>query len=145
MSLHGIFSRRHPACGASPLTVFASLVVLSVSTLFLSAQPAKVSGKGAAGRSATEAAFVEGARAAGLTAFHLSAGGERDKRYILEAMSGGVCVLDYDGDGYMDLYFVNGGDIDAFRAGKPSGLRNMLFRNQHDGTFKDVTAQAGVG
>jgi len=54
-------------------------------------------------------------------------------------------VLDYDGDGYMDLYFVNGGDIDAFRAGKPSGLRNMLFRNQHDGTFKDVTAQAGVG
>jgi len=61
-----------------------------------------------------------------------------------EAMVAGVGVFDYDGDGYLDIYFVNG-------AGMPSLLKegpqhqNRLFRNNHDLTFTDVTDKAGVG
>ncbi len=61
-----------------------------------------------------------------------------------ETMVAGVAIFDYDGDGYPDIYFVNGAAMPGL---EKSGERfqNRLFRNNHDLTFTDVTARAGVG
>lgn len=69
--------------------------------------------------------------------------GTREKHVIIEAKGSGVCLLDYDGDGWLDIYLVNGGTFDAL-AGKASFPHAALFRNNHDGTFTDVTAKARV-
>ncbi len=66
-----------------------------------------------------------------------------DKKYIVESMSGGVALIDYDRDGWPDIYFTNAPDVDMQLAGKKA--RSALFRNNRDGTFTDVTDRAGVG
>ena len=58
-------------------------------------------------------------------------------------MSGGVALIDYDRDGWPDIYFTNAPDVEMQLAGKKA--RSALFHNNHDGTFTDVTDQAGVG
>lgn len=65
------------------------------------------------------------------------------KKYILESMSGGVALIDYDRDGWPDIYFTNAPDVDMELAGKKA--RSALFHNNRDGTFTDVTDKAGVG
>src|SRR5882724_1105957 len=60
-----------------------------------------------------------------------------------EQMVGGVAIFDYDGDGYPDLYFVNGADMPSLEKTGPQ-FQNRLYRNNHDLTFTDVTAKAGV-
>jgi enediyne biosynthesis protein E4 len=65
------------------------------------------------------------------------------KKYIVESMSGGVALIDYDRDGWPDIYFTNAPGIDMALAGKKA--RSALFHNNHDGTFTDVTEKAGVG
>jgi hypothetical protein len=65
-----------------------------------------------------------------------------DKRYIVESMSGGVAMIDYDRDGWPDLFFTNAPDVDMHLAGTKA--RSALFHNNHDGTFTEVTAKAGV-
>ena len=64
------------------------------------------------------------------------------ERYLPETMGPGVAFLDYDNDGWMDLYIVNSGPCDFFQPQAP--LRNALYRNNRDGTFTDVTEKAGV-
>ncbi|WP_242617901.1 CRTAC1 family protein [Edaphobacter modestus] len=66
-----------------------------------------------------------------------------DQRYIVESMGGGVALLDYDGDGWLDIYFTNGPSVAMALEGKKA--RSVLYRNNHDGTFRDVTEKAGVG
>lgn len=66
-----------------------------------------------------------------------------EKRYIVESMSGGVALIDYDRDGWPDIYFTNAPDVEMQLAGKKA--RSALFRNNHDGTFTDVSEKAGVG
>ena len=66
--------------------------------------------------------------------------GSKGVSTILEEAGPGVCVADYDGDGWQDIYFVNGRD----RYGRGISARNALYRNDRDGTFTDVTEQAGV-
>ena len=87
------------------------------------------------------ASFADVTRAAGLD-FHLTCGG-LEKRYIMESMCGGIAVFDYDNDGWMDIFLVNGSTLEDMRAGKchPS----KLYRNNHDGTFTDETAKSGLG
>ncbi|HID11639.1 MAG TPA: CRTAC1 family protein [Candidatus Latescibacteria bacterium] len=64
--------------------------------------------------------------------------------YIVEAKGGGAAVfLDYDNDGWMDIYIVNGSKLEGFPPGREP--RNVLYRNNGDGTFTDVTEEAGVG
>jgi hypothetical protein len=65
-----------------------------------------------------------------------------DERYLPETMGPGVAFLDYDGDGWMDVYLVNSGPSDFYKPKEP--LRNALYRNNGDGTFTDVTRKAGV-
>ena len=66
------------------------------------------------------------------------------KAYLIEVMAGGVAFTDFDDDGWVDLYFVNGSSLNEERRGERQEP-NRLYRNRGDGTFLDVTAQAGVG
>lgn len=61
----------------------------------------------------------------------------------IETMVAGVGLLDYDGDGYLDIYLVNGAAIPSLQKESPK-YWNRLYRNNHDGTFTDVTERAGV-
>ncbi len=69
-------------------------------------------------------------------------GGEHSKRYILETTGSGVAFFDYDGDGWLDIFFVNSSTFEKPLNGEPA--QNKLFRNNRDGTFTDVTAKAGL-
>src|SRR5512141_879673 len=60
-----------------------------------------------------------------------------EKRYIPESMSGGVVIIDYDRDGFPDLYFTNAPTIDM--AMKHETAKGALYHNNHDGSFTDVT------
>ncbi len=64
-------------------------------------------------------------------------------KHLPETVGAGVAVVDFDGDGWQDLYFVNSG-LSPFHAAKKN-LKNALYRNNGDGTFSDVTDRAGVG
>ena len=86
--------------------------------------------------------FEDVAAEAGLDFQHYS--GSPEKQYILESMSGGVAWIDFDRDGWMDLYLVNGGRWEELVQGKRT-VSNALYRNNGDGTFTDVTDKAGVG
>ena len=79
---------------------------------------------------------------AGLTTWRYS-GGAPEKAYIVESLGGGVALLDYDNDGWLDIYLVNGMTYDAM-SGKAGAPHAALFHNNHDGTFTNVAAQAGV-
>jgi tetratricopeptide (TPR) repeat protein len=65
------------------------------------------------------------------------------RKYQIETMTGGVAALDYDGDGWTDIYFVNGAELPAMKKSSPD-FWNRLYRNNRDGTFVDVTEKAGV-
>ena len=90
----------------------------------------------------TPAWFVDVAAQAGLTMRNIN--GEADtKNYIIETTGGGVAILDYDRDGWPDIFLTSGQTLD----GKPTGRgapTSHLYRNNHDGTFTDVTVQAGL-
>lgn len=66
-----------------------------------------------------------------------------EQKYIAESMSGGVALIDYDRDGWPDIYFTNAQSVEMALAGKKA--RSALYHNNHDGTFTDVTDSAGVG
>jgi enediyne biosynthesis protein E4 len=89
--------------------------------------------------------FQEIGKEAGLDFVHSI--GEKDLTNIVESVGGGAAFLDYDQDGYIDLYVCSGTWIKGFCKGdKPSVLPgNHLYRNRGDGTFEDVTKKAGVG
>ena len=78
--------------------------------------------------------------ASGITWVHTS--GISPEKYLPQSTGAGCAFLDYDNDGWMDLYFVNSGKCDIFTPTQP--LRNALYRNNRDGTFTDVTEKAGV-
>jgi enediyne biosynthesis protein E4 len=91
-------------------------------------------------KASAAAAFTDITRAAGID-FHLTCG-SAEKQYIMESMCGGVAVFDYDNDGWMDILLVNGSTLEDLQSGKC--YSSKLYRNNHDGTFKDVTLQAGL-
>jgi enediyne biosynthesis protein E4 len=69
--------------------------------------------------------------------------GRSAAKHLPETSGAGCAFLDYDNDGWMDIYLVNSGKCDFYDPAKP--LRNALYRNNRDGTFTDVTEKAGVG
>jgi hypothetical protein len=86
--------------------------------------------------------FTDVTHAAGLGAFRQVSGGAA-KDYILEVTGSGTALFDYDNDGWLDAYLVNGSTFKALR-GEEEAPSAALFRNNGDGTFTDVTAAAGV-
>ena len=77
------------------------------------------------------------------TGIHFEHLSSPEQKYIVESMSGGVALIDYDRDGWPDIYFTNAQTVDMAQHGQKS--RGALYRNNHDGTFTDVTDKAGVG
>lgn len=86
--------------------------------------------------------FQDVTRQSGLASWKYSSGTPA-KKYIVESLGGGVALLDYNHDGWLDIYLVNGMTYDAMD-GKASPPQAALFRNNHDGTFTNVAVQAGV-
>jgi hypothetical protein len=87
-------------------------------------------------------AFTDATAASGLDRFrHVSGGAAKD--YIIEATGSGVALVDYDDDGWLDVYLVNGSTFPALRAAATAPAA-ALFRNNRDGTFTEVTSAAGV-
>jgi enediyne biosynthesis protein E4 len=86
--------------------------------------------------------FEDATKASGLSTWqHVM--GTKQKKYILETDGSGVGLIDYDNDGWLDIYLVNGSTYDAL-SGKMTPPHAALFHNNHDGTFTDVAAKAGV-
>jgi enediyne biosynthesis protein E4 len=85
--------------------------------------------------------FVDVTRAAGITFEHDNAASP--EKFLIETMGSGCGWIDYDQDGLLDLYLVNSAATKAYKPARP--LRSALYHNNGDGTFTDVTQQAGVG
>ena len=109
-----------------------------------------IAGKNASGQSITASGFLDSgpivfediAKSAGLTGWkHVM--GSADKRLIIDTNGSGVGLIDYDNDGWLDIYMVNGSTFAAMD-GKETPPHAALFHNNHDGTFTDVAAKAGV-
>jgi hypothetical protein len=84
--------------------------------------------------------FVDITREAGIRFEHVS--GSPEKNYIFEAKGGGVCLLDYDQDGLLDIFFVNGSTLEDVQKGVDH--KDALYHAKGDGTYSDVTEEAGI-
>jgi enediyne biosynthesis protein E4 len=130
------------------LTLFLMISVFSAGIAFsqrISSQqsnhlPQPGANNGEKVSSSTSVSFVDITHSAGID-FHLTCGG-REKRYIMESMCGGIAVFDYDNDGWMDIFLVNGSTLEDLQAKKCHSSK--LYHNNHDGTFTDVTVKAGL-
>ncbi len=89
----------------------------------------------------TPVVFLDVTSSSGITFKHRNAASP--EKYLIETMGSGCAWIDYDQNGLLDLYLVNGAATRAYRPEQP--LRSALYRNNGDGTFTDVTVQAGVG
>ena len=86
--------------------------------------------------------FLDVAEKAGLRSWkHVM--GTPQRKFILETVGSGVALLDYDNDGWLDIYLVNGATYKSLRGEEPAP-HAALFHNNHDGTFTDVASKAGV-
>jgi hypothetical protein len=110
-----------------------SLLFIIVLALFSSAVSAQTT------RSSYPVQFTDVTAQAGIHFKHNS--GAFGKKYLPETMGSGVCVLDYDNDGWQDILFVNSMDWPGHKSGKSFPA---LYHNNKDGTFTDVTQQAGL-
>jgi hypothetical protein len=127
-----------------------AFVRLSLASL-LAAQARSVVAQGMGGRNVKAMAkpafsgrpfnahFVDVAASAGLTQ-PVIYGGAESKRYILEATGCGCAFLDYDNDGWLDIFLLSGARLD----GTPANATNRLYKNNRDGSFTDVTEAAGL-
>jgi enediyne biosynthesis protein E4 len=121
--------------------------IFSLALPFRTQQPA--SGNSLAAAPQTTAApandlgitFLNVARESGLNTKTIF-GGEHKNKYLLETTGCGVAFYDYDNDGWLDIFLVNGTRLEGFPAGQEP--TNRLFKNNRDGTFTDVTAKAGL-
>ena len=112
--------------------------------MLLLARPLPIFGQQAAASSPESdlgVTFVDVAKEAGLNAVTIF-GGEHKNKYLLETTGCGVAFYDYDNDGWLDIFLVNGTRLDGFASGQEPF--NHLFRNNRDGTFTDVTLKAGL-
>ena len=118
-----------------------SLLLASLGTVGLALQTVPPTRRiPAASPNAANVRFADVTAESGLAGFrHVS--GSAGKNYIIETTGSGVALWDFDGDGLLDVYLVNGSTLEPRAAGVP---RAALFRNNGDRTFRDVTAAAGV-
>ena len=104
--------------------------------------PPTVSVPPASPHAAASVNYVDVTAAAGLAGFrHVS--GSPEKTYVIETTGSGVAMADFDGDGLVDIYLVNGSTIDRVLSGSPAP-KAAFYRNTGNGTFRDITDAAGV-
>lgn len=96
----------------------------------------------AAALSPPTAVFEDIAARAGVSSIVVSGGVKKD--HVLEVNGSGACWIDFDNDGWLDLYLVNGSTLAQLQGKSPQRTTNHLYRNNHNGTFQDVTLKAGV-
>ncbi|PYQ69136.1 MAG: RNA-binding protein, partial [Acidobacteria bacterium] len=121
-----------PTIASPTLAVFVVLALTAIRSGFAFVHEAPA---------ALSFSFSNVARAAGLDGMIVYGGADANK-YLLETTGTGVAAIDYDHDGWLDLFFVNGSTLEGFPAG--TAPTNHLYRNRRDGTFEDVTAKAGL-
>lgn len=85
--------------------------------------------------------FTDVTASAGLSLARNVSGAARNKQFLLEEMGGGAAWFDYDNDGWLDIFLVNGASLDPAAHDRPT---SFLFHNNRDGTFSDVTRKAGL-
>src|SRR3954462_8400134 len=117
----------------------ASLLVPSVFGQGISSRGLKPQPRGKPSGRPFQARFTDVAKQAGLIE-PIIYGAVENKSYIVEVVGCGVAFIDYDNDGWVDLFVLNGTRLEA----TPSGMTNRLYKNNRDGTFTDVTAKAGL-
>lgn len=121
----------------------ASAPLLEWSNLFAGSSPRAVPGllTAASTPAPLGVSFVNVAKAAGLT--HKTIFGGEDKNiYLLETTGCGIAFFDYDNDGWLDIFVVNGSRLEGFPKGQEP--TNHLYKNNRNGTFTDVTEKAGL-
>jgi len=116
------------------------LASICPSTLFGQSSPAhrQVEGRQEA---PLEVAFVDIGRQAGLKVKTIFGGAKKNK-YLLETTGCGIAFYDYDNDGWLDIFVVNGWRLEGFPEGQEPTCH--LYKNNRDGTFTDVTRRAGL-
>src|SRR5215475_5817710 len=128
-------SKRRALFPAVSLVLMLSLLPRSFSQSNQKAEHAVVTAPKAA--SAEFPQLIDITASTGIHFDHLSA---PEAKYVVESMSGGVALIDYDRDGYPDIYFTNAQSVEMALSGKKA--KSALYHNNHDGTFTDVTDKA---
>ena len=126
------------ALGRSSLVIPLSPVLSAMQKQTVASRAKSVSNPAAA----QGFSFKDITKEAGLAAAVNVCGGVEKKQYILEENGCGVALFDYDNDGWLDIFMVNGTRLEGISESHPP--TNYLFHNNHDGTFTDVTAKAGL-
>jgi enediyne biosynthesis protein E4 len=117
------------------------LVAASLLATWLAAQPKQPAKTVTARLKPGDVRFEDIAQQAGLSALNVY-GGDTHKEFIIETTGNGAVIFDYDNDGWPDIFLANGSTVTGFPKDKaPTG---HLYHNNHDGTFTDVTAKAGL-
>lgn len=129
-------SSRYAASIVKEKSVLALLTLVALLHLPVESQTRPTSGAGKAVVTFTEIS----PKSSGITWVHNNA--HSVERYLPETVGAGCAFFDYNNDGWMDIYLVNSGTADFYTPVAP--LKNALYRNNHDGTFTDVTDKAGV-
>jgi enediyne biosynthesis protein E4 len=96
---------------------------------------------GAPGEHSPSIRFIDIAQKAGIDVSVIN-GGAETKKYVFESTGSGIGLIDYDNDGYLDIFLVSGSRLEGFE--RNAAPTNHLFHNNRNGTFTDVSAQAGV-
>jgi enediyne biosynthesis protein E4 len=133
-----VFALAQPGCSTRPEPVADGPTKRSpAAPIAVSTPPSDLSKSD----SAAAPRFTDVAAAAGLTVPHYNAAHGQFR--LIETMGSGVGLIDYDGDGWLDIYIAQGSDLPL----DPADVRHtaQLYRNNRDGTFTDVTAMTGVG
>ena len=149
---HVVSGNFHPCLRVAALFVLSAIVTLCLATQATAQMgtntplPAKEREKAEAEKKAAGTPLpnypklVDITDSTGIHFEHLSS---PEAKFIAESMSGGVALIDYDRDGWPDIYFTGAQNVDMAQHGVKA--RSALYRNNHDGTFTDVTDKAGVG
>jgi hypothetical protein len=139
-----VTTKHHCQLVAAVLFLFANTACVAQmgdsTPLPLSEQQKAAAEREASGIIANYPQLVNITASTGIEFEHLSS---PEAKFIVESMSGGVALIDYDGDGWPDIYFTNAQSVDMALHGRKS--RSALYHNNRDGTFTDVTEKAGVG
>lgn len=133
------------AASSISMSLVRSIVIASLlAGIFVpSDSPAQEPGAKAASERSAAAGYPQLVDITASTEIRFNHNSSPGQRFIVESMSGGVALIDYDRDGWPDIYFTNAQTVEMAQRGEKA--RSALFHNNRDGTFTDVTGKAGVG